>query len=167
VIGTSLNIPGPASWGAVATTAAVAVGSFVFAERFEFRTTTLNTDAPEHLGPRAGEPPPTEWIPAGATEGMPVRDEDTLTGWERCLSIPGLHGKVSRPSALTMTYQDLSGEEITLDAKGALATLLQHECDHLDGVLYPQRIEDMRQFGFLDTLSEKGVIELQPCDDDP
>jgi peptide deformylase len=73
---------------------------------------------------------------------------ETLTGWERCLSIPGLHGKVSRPGSLTMAYQNLQGTEITLAAQGALATLLQHECDHLDGVLYPMRMTDLSKLEF-------------------
>ncbi|MBT6983105.1 MAG: peptide deformylase [Rhodospirillaceae bacterium] len=79
---------------------------------------------------------------------LKLNDAETLTGWERCLSIPGLHGKVSRPSSLTMTYQNLNGDEITLDTTGALATLLQHECDHLDGVLYPMRMTDMSKLEF-------------------
>jgi peptide deformylase len=56
----------------------------------------------------------------------PVGDE-MVSGWERCLSIPGLHGKVPRHKALRMSYQDLKGAEITIDASGALAALLQHD----------------------------------------
>jgi peptide deformylase len=71
-----------------------------------------------------------------------------VSGWERCLSIPGLHGKVPRHGALRMTYQSLDGVEISVDARGALATLLQHECDHLDGVLYPMRMPDLSKLEF-------------------
>jgi peptide deformylase len=74
--------------------------------------------------------------------------EAEVSGWERCLSIPGLHGKVPRHGALRMTYQDLEGAEISVDATGALASLLQHECDHLDGVLYPMRMTDLSKLEF-------------------
>ncbi len=77
----------------------------------------------------------------------PVGDE-IVSGWERCLSIPGLHGKVPRHKSLAMTYQDLSGTEITVEASGALATLLQHECDHLDGILYPMQMPDISKLEF-------------------
>lgn len=77
----------------------------------------------------------------------PAGDE-MVSGWERCLSIPGLHGKVPRYRSLRLTYQDLDGEEISLDADGALAALLQHECDHLDGVLYPMRMPDLSKLEF-------------------
>ena len=56
---------------------------------------------------------------------------------------------------------------IDREASGFHARVVQHECDHLDGVLYPFRIKDMRHFGYIDTLVEKGVIEFQPCDDEP
>ena len=71
-----------------------------------------------------------------------------VPGWERCLSIPGLHGKVPRHGALRLTYQNLEGDEISLDAAGAHAALLQHECDHLDGVLYPMRMPDLAKLEF-------------------
>ena len=74
--------------------------------------------------------------------------DDMVSGWERCLSIPGLHGKVPRHRALQMTYQDLDGTEHSVAATGALATLLQHECDHLDGILYPMRMPDLSKLEF-------------------
>ena len=77
----------------------------------------------------------------------PVGDE-LISGCERCLSIPGLHGKVPRYKSLSMTYQDLSGAEVTVEASGALAALLQHECDHLDGVLYPMQMPDISKLEF-------------------
>ena len=75
-------------------------------------------------------------------------DDTMIDGWERCLSVPGLHGKVSRYKHLHMRYQTLSGETVELDASGALAALLQHECDHLDGVLYPMRMTDLSKLEF-------------------
>jgi peptide deformylase len=88
-------------------------------------------------------------------------------GWEGCLSVPGMRGMVPRYCEIRYRGFDQYGDEIEREVSGFHARVVQHECDHLDGVLYPQRIRDMRQFGYLDTLSEKGVIELQPCDDDP
>jgi peptide deformylase len=73
---------------------------------------------------------------------------DTVMGWERCLSIPGLHGQVPRAPKLRCSYQTLDGETIVHEAEGPLAVLLQHECDHLDGVLYPMRMTDLSQLEF-------------------
>ena len=83
---------------------------------------------------------------------MPTGDE-MLSGWERCLSIPGLHGKVPRHAALRMRYQDLDGMDHSIDATVALATLLQHECDHLDGVLYTMRMPDLSKLEGIEGVS--------------
>lgn len=77
----------------------------------------------------------------------PVTDEVEL-GWERCLSIPGMHGKVPRHQRVRVTYQTLSGEDVSQDGEGVYAVLLQHECDHLDGVLYPMRMIDLSMLEF-------------------
>jgi len=74
--------------------------------------------------------------------------ECSETGWERCLSIPGLHGKVARHASVDVTYQTLAGETVSHQAEGAYAVLLQHECDHLDGVLYPMRMSDLSKLEF-------------------
>ncbi|MBC8240726.1 MAG: peptide deformylase [Alphaproteobacteria bacterium] len=87
------------------------------------------------------------WIVLVNPQLVPTGDE-MVSGWERCLSIPGLHGKVPRHKSLRMTYQSLDGAENIVDAEGALATLLQHECDHLDGVLYPMRMLDLSKLEF-------------------
>tara|TARA_A100000164_G_scaffold305065_1_gene281173 strand:+ start:372 stop:974 length:603 start_codon:yes stop_codon:yes gene_type:complete len=71
--------------------------------------------------------------------------------WERCLSIPGLHGKVPRYSNITVKYYDLRGNFIEHKANSTWAALIQHECDHLDGKLYPMRMKDLAKFGFNDT----------------
>jgi peptide deformylase len=63
--------------------------------------------------------------------------------WERCLSIPGLHGKVPRYSHISISYQDLEGRSVSHDARSSWAALLQHECDHLDGIVYPMRMTDL------------------------
>jgi peptide deformylase len=84
----------------------------------------------------------------------------TTPVWERCLSIPGLHGKVPRYMDIEISYYDLNGKKHSHQATSSWAALLQHECDHLDGILYPQRIEDMRAFGFQEELIASGVLPL-------
>jgi len=63
--------------------------------------------------------------------------------WERCLSVPGLHGKVPRFMNISISYQELNGKTVTHDAHSSWAALLQHECDHLDGIIYPMRMTDL------------------------
>ncbi len=70
--------------------------------------------------------------------------------WERCLSIPGLHGKVPRFMLINITYQDLQGKTASHDAHSSWAALLQHECDHLDGIVYPMRMTDLSLFAYND-----------------
>ena len=71
--------------------------------------------------------------------------------WERCLSIPGLHGKVPRYSSILVEYYNLDKELIKHKAYSTWAALIQHECDHLDGILYPMRMINLSKFGFNDT----------------
>ncbi len=81
----------------------------------------------------------------------PLSDERT-TGWEGCLSVPGLRGEVPRFSRLRYSGRDASGALIDRTVDGFHARVVQHECDHLDGVLYPRRVEDLTRFGFTDVL---------------
>ena len=69
-------------------------------------------------------------------------------GWEGCLSVPGMRGLVPRFTHLRYQGRDEYGALIDRTAAGFHARVVQHECDHLDGFLYPMRIEDMRNFGF-------------------
>jgi len=74
---------------------------------------------------------------------------DGTTGfWEGCLSVPGMMGYVERPQHIRVDYIDRDGNPAALEAQGFLATVFQHEFDHLDGVLYVDRIEDMSRFSF-------------------
>ena len=73
-------------------------------------------------------------------------------GWEGCLSVPGMRGVVSRYSRLDYTGFDQYGNAIDRMVSGFHARVVQHECDHLDGILYPMRITDLRNFGFTDIL---------------
>ena len=81
----------------------------------------------------------------------PLSDE-IEDGWEGCLSLPGLRGCVPRWRALRYTGFDACGQAIDRRVEGFHARVVQHECDHLDGILYPMRIDDLRQFGFADVL---------------
>ncbi|MDH3764056.1 MAG: peptide deformylase [Gammaproteobacteria bacterium] len=94
-------------------------------------------------------------------------DDSREDGWEGCLSVPGLRGIVPRYREIRYQGFDQYGEIIDREVSGFHARVVQHECDHLDGILYPQRIEDMRSFGFIDTLTEQNVMQLQACDDEP
>lgn len=78
---------------------------------------------------------------------------DMEDGWEGCLSVPGLRGLVPRYRRLRYTGFDAHGAPIDRTVDGFHARVVQHECDHLDGVLYPTRIRDLTQFGFADVLA--------------
>ncbi len=73
-------------------------------------------------------------------------------GWEGCLSVPGLRGQVPRFTRLRYTGFDPDGRPIQREVSGFHARVVQHEVDHLDGILYPMRMRDLRQLGFTDVL---------------
>jgi peptide deformylase len=73
-------------------------------------------------------------------------------GWEGCLSVPGMRGIVPRYERLHYTGYDQYGKPIDRLVSGFHARVVQHECDHLDGILYPMRIRDLASFGFTDVL---------------
>ena len=83
-------------------------------------------------------------------------------GWEGCLSVPGLRGVVPRHARIRYTGVDLQGRPIDREAEGFHARVVQHECDHLIGRLYPTRMTDLRQLGFTSVL----FPELDPTADD-
>ncbi len=78
--------------------------------------------------------------------------DDEEEGWEGCLSLPGLRGVVPRWSRVRYRGFDPEGRMIEREAEGFHARVVQHECDHLIGRLYPTRMRDLRQFGFVDVL---------------
>lgn len=94
-------------------------------------------------------------------------DETMEDDWEGCLSVPGMRGLVPRYRKIRYVGYNQLGETIDREVSGFHARVVQHECDHLDGVLYPQRISDMRMFGFRDTLEHNQVMTSQVCDSDP
>ena len=107
-------------------------------------------------------------IPGGATRygdipAMPltvfvnpeveVLDGETAGYWEGCLSVPGLRGYVERPQHAIVRAMDLEGRPFEIELNGFLATVFQHEFDHLDGVLYVDRLKDSKLLVFEDMLA--------------
>jgi len=78
--------------------------------------------------------------------------EEVHEDWEGCLSVPGLRGVVPRWTALHYEGVDARGKLISRDAEGFHARVVQHECDHLSGILYPMRVKDFSRFGYTDVL---------------
>ena len=78
--------------------------------------------------------------------------EETEAGWEDCLSVPGLRGMVPRYTRLHYSGVDQFGQPISREVEGFHARVVQHECDHLIGVLYPMRVKDFSQFGYTEVL---------------
>lgn len=94
-----------------------------------------------------------------------VLDSSCESDWEGCLSIPGMRGRVSRPVRIQYTGLTPQGEMIDREVEGFHARVVQHECDHLDGILYVQRLDDMREFGFQDELDANHRYDTPPpCD---
>lgn len=83
-------------------------------------------------------------------------------GWEGCLSVPGLRGLVPRHARIRYTGMDLQGRPIEREAEGFHARVVQHECDHLIGRLYPTRMTDLTKLGFTSVL----FPDLDPAADD-
>lgn len=81
-----------------------------------------------------------------------ILDQQSEAGWEGCLSVPGMRGLVSRPAHIRYRGVDQYGHAIERTARGFHARVVQHETDHLDGILYPMRIDDLHNFGFEDVL---------------
>ena len=81
----------------------------------------------------------------------PLTDE-LEDGWEGCLSVPGLRGVVPRWTRIRYAGFDPQGNPIEREASGFHARVVQHECDHLDGILYPMRVRDFSRFGFTEVL---------------
>ena len=93
-------------------------------------------------------------------ELTPLGDE-MEEGWEGCLSVPGMRGLVPRYHRLRYRGFDAQGAPLDRTVEGFHARVVQHEVDHLDGILYPQRIRDLRDFGFEDVL----LGQLSPMPD--
>ena len=108
----------------------------------------FGTDAPTPRYPEAPPVPRTVLINPVIT---PLGDEEE-EGWEGCLSVPGLRASVPRWKRIRYSGFDLKGQRIEREAEGFHARVVQHECDHLIGKLYPMRVRDFTKFGFTDVM---------------
>ena len=86
--------------------------------------------------------------------------EQKQIGWEGCLSIPGLRAAVPRAWRIRYDGVDTEGHPVGGEVTGAHAAIVQHEYDHLDGILYPMRMTDFAHFGFTEDLAKAGVPEF-------
>lgn len=101
--------------------------------------------------PRYPEAAPVPYTVLINPQLTPLSDEET-EAWEGCLSVPGLRGMVPRWNRLRYAGFDASGRRFEHEVDGFHARVVQHECDHLDGILYPMRVRDFSRFGYTDVL---------------
>jgi peptide deformylase len=120
----------------------------------DLQVVIFGTNAPNPRYPSAPVVPRTVLVnpvitPLGGPDGeSPAEDED----WEGCLSVPGLRAKVPRFSRIRYTGLDQFGDPIDRTVEGFHARVVQHECDHLIGKLYPMQVRDFSHFGFTSVL---------------
>lgn len=114
-------------------------------------------------GRRSGEGEPNEDIPLTVLinpEIEPLGEERAL-GVEACLSVPGLAGQVPRYTRIRYRALDLHGRMFEREASGYHARVVQHECDHLDGILYPMRMTDLSSLAFVEELRRFGGGDVE------
>jgi peptide deformylase len=111
-----------------------------------------------------GEGPPPQGLTVLINPVIEPLDEEKELGWEGCLSLPGMLGAVPRFKRIRYRGLDLDGSPIEREASGFHARVVQHECDHLDGILYPQRMDDLSLFGFADDM-RKSFTELSQAEE--
>ena len=112
-------------------------------------------------GLRAGDLPGDGPVPLTVLVNPVIEPigEETELGWEACLSVPGLMGAVPRWTRIRYSGWTPEGERIERMAAGFHARVVQHECDHLDGVLYPMRMDDLSLLGFADEMRRAAAAE--------
>ncbi len=114
----------------------------------DLQVVIFGTGAPNPRYPEAPVVPRTVLLNPVIT---PLGDEEE-EGWEGCLSVPGMRGVVPRWRRIRYQGFDVQGRPIDREAEGFHARVVQHECDHLQGVLYPMRVRDFTRFGFVEVL---------------
>ena len=114
----------------------------------DLQVVIFGTDAPNPRYPDAPPVPRTVLLNPVITPLGEEQDED----WEGCLSVPGLRGMVPRWRRIRYTGFDERGRTIEREAEGFHARVVQHECDHLVGKLYPMRVRDFSRFGYTDVM---------------
>jgi peptide deformylase len=110
----------------------------------------------DDLGHENSRYPDSESIPDTVliNPEIEILTQDCDGMWEGCLSVPGMRGYVERPNHIRYSGYDQFGQKFERDVTGFHAIVVQHECDHLDGLLYPMKIKDMSLFGFEQELTE-------------
>jgi peptide deformylase len=106
--------------------------------------------------------------------------QEVADDWESCLSVPGLTGQVPRFTAIRYAFQDAAGQLHEREAEGFHARVVQHECDHLDGLLYPMRMRDLTTLGYVQQMKaeaaergetvdidDEGQVAAVPATEDP
>jgi peptide deformylase len=111
-----------------------------------------------HIPKKVEDPERYEITPQYDPDGVPYKilinpeitplSDELSEGWEGCQSVPGLMGLVQRNNLIKLEALDENGKPLEMIARGFHARLLQHECDHLDGVLFPHRLKDVNMFGY-------------------
>jgi len=134
----------------MADTMAAAQGAGLAAPQIgvDLQVVIFGSDAPNPRYPEAPMVPRTVLINPLIT---PLGDEEE-DGWEGCLSVPGLRGVVPRFKRIRYQGFDVQGRAMDREAEGFHARVVQHECDHLWGKLYPMRVRDFSRFGFTEVL---------------
>ena len=93
-----------------------------------------------------------------ASAAYELLSDEEEGAWEGCLSVPGLRGWVPRRVHLRYRGVDMEGRPFEREARGFHARVVQHECDHLDGILYPMRVRDFTRFGYTEVLDLGDVV---------
>jgi peptide deformylase len=109
--------------------------------------------------------PPPEGLTALVNPVIEPAGDEVATAFEGCLSVPGMTGAVPRWTRIRYRGVTPAGELVAREADGFHARVVQHECDHLDGVLYPQRIEDFSTFGFAEEIA-RSFAEVEGAERD-
>jgi peptide deformylase len=141
-----------------------AVGAGLAAPQVHVPLRLVMFHVPAHRTTATEEPPPQGLTVLVNPVIEPLTDETEL-GWEGCLSVPGMIGAVPRFTRIRYRGAGLDGALIEREASGFHARVVQHECDHLDGILYPQRMTDLSLFGFADDM-RKSFTELNKAEVD-
>lgn len=118
-------------------------------------------EVPARRAAREGEPDGAVPMTVLINPVIEKLTDETNLGWEACLSVPGLTGAVPRWTRIRYSGVGLDGQPVAREASGFHARVVQHECDHLDGILYPQRMADLSLLAFADELRH-GLPERAP-----
>ena len=111
-------------------------------------------EVPARRAAREGEPDGAVPMTVLINPVIEKLTDETNLGWEACLSVPGLTGAVPRWTRIRYSGVGLDGQPVAREASGFHARVVQHECDHLDGILYPQRMADLTLLGIADELRQ-------------